>query len=397
MLVPLSKKEMGSLAGKKRRRILILGATGSIGASTLDIIRANPELFEVIGLVAGSKVEELKKLVTEFRPKYIGIGDKTRAKELTGSGSKIAAGVDEIADLCRLPEVDIVLASMVGVVGLKPVLSALEAGKCVALANKESLVAGGALVARAIKKGGGALIPVDSEHSALFQALQGEDPNSIKRLILTASGGPFLNRSRESLKNITPEEAVKHPRWNMGPKISVDSATMFNKALEVIEAHWLYGAAEHKIHVVIHPQSIIHSMIEYVDGSQIAQLSYPDMKGPISYALGYPDFRVNAAVKSLDLEDLGSLTFVKLDPARFPAITLARESIKAGGNASLVLNSANEAAVALFMERRIDFSQIEAVVAEAVSKLKGGEPSTFEELEEIDRLARDFVKSIVQK
>lgn len=397
MLVPLSKKEMGSLAGKKRRRLLILGATGSIGTSTLDIVRANPEAFEVIGLVAGSRVDELNKLAAEFRPKYIGLGDPSRARDLSISGAKVAVGVDEISALCRLPEVDIVLASMVGVVGLKPVLSALESGKCVALANKESLVAGGALVAKAMKKGGGKLIPVDSEHSALFQALQGEDPKSIKRLILTASGGPFLNRTRESLKNITPEEAVKHPRWNMGPKISVDSATMFNKALEVIEAHWLYGTAEDKIHVVIHPQSIIHSMIEYVDGSQIAQLSYPDMKGPISYALGYPDFRVKDAVKSLNLEDLGSLSFIKLDPLRFPAITLARESIKSGGNASLVLNSANEAAVALFMERRIDFSQIEAVVAECVSKLIGAEPSSFEELAEIDQRARDFVKSIVQK
>jgi 1-deoxy-D-xylulose-5-phosphate reductoisomerase len=395
MLVPLSRNDLGALAGKSKRRILVLGATGSIGTSTLDIIRSNPDKFEVVGLVAGSRAADLIKLADEFKPKYLGLGDSSKASELSGLGYKVAAGVDEISDLCTLPEVDIVLASMVGVVGLKPVIKALEAGKCVALANKESLVAGGSLVREALTKGKGSIIPVDSEHSALFQALQGETPRDMKRLILTASGGPFLNRSRDSLRNISPEEAVKHPRWNMGPKISIDSATMFNKALEVIEAHWLYGMPEDKIHVVIHPQSIIHSLIEYHDGSQMAQLSYPDMKGPISYALGYPDYRVAGAVRSLDLEDLGSLNFIKLDPIRFPAIPLARECIKFGGNASLVLNSANEAAVALFMERRIDFSQIESVVAEAVSKLQGPEPSSFEDLQQIDQESREFVKRIV--
>jgi 1-deoxy-D-xylulose-5-phosphate reductoisomerase len=396
MLVPLSRNDLGALAGKSKRRILVLGATGSIGSSTLDIIRSNPDKFEVVGLVAGSKVGDLIKLADEFRPAYLGIGDVQRVSELSHLGYKVAAGVDEIADLCTLPEVDIVLASMVGVVGLKPVLRALESGKCVALANKESLVAGGSLVQKALVKGKGSILPVDSEHSALFQALQGENPRDIKRLILTASGGPFLNRTRDSLKNISPEEAVKHPRWNMGPKISIDSATMFNKALEVIEAHWLYGMTERKIHVVIHPQSIIHSLIEYVDGSQMAQLSYPDMKGPISYALGYPDYRVAGAVRSLDLEDLGALNFIKLDPERFPAIGLARDCINYGGNASLVLNSANEAAVSLFMERRIDFSEIESVVAEAVSKLQGPEPSSFEDLQHIDQESREFVKRIVQ-
>lgn len=396
MLVPLSHKEMGPLLNKKKRRILVLGATGSIGTSTLDIIRANPDSFEVVGLVAGSRVGELIKLAQEFRPRYLGIGDSSKAGDLRLDGFELAVGVDQISSLCRLPEVDIVLASMVGVVGLKPVLAALEAGKCVALANKESLVAGGTLVSQAIKKSGGALIPVDSEHSALFQALQGENALDIKRMILTASGGPFLNRSRESLRDITPEEAVKHPRWNMGPKISIDSATMFNKALEVIEAHWLYSMPQEKIHVVIHPQSIIHSMVEYVDGSQMAQLSYPDMKGPISYALGYPDFRVAGAVRSLDLEDLGSLSFIKLDNLRFPAITLAREAIKLGGNCSLVLNSANEAAVELFVKRRIEFTRIESVVADAVSKLCGPEPRSFEELQSIDEQTRAFVNRIVQ-
>ncbi len=396
MLVPLSHKEMGKLLGKARRRILVLGATGSIGSSTLDIVRANPDKFEVVGLVAGNRSAELLRLAQEFRPSYLGIGDATRAKDFNECGCQVAVGVDEISALCRLPEVDIVLAAMVGVVGLKPVLAALESGKCVALANKESLVAGGALVRAAINQGGGTLIPVDSEHSALFQALQGEKPEGIKRIILTASGGPFLNRSRDSLRGITPEEAVKHPRWNMGPKISIDSATMFNKALEVIEAHWLYAMPQDKIHVVIHPQSIVHSMIEYVDGSQIAQLSYPDMKGPISHAIGYPDFRVAGAVRTLDLEDLGTLNFIKLDNQRFPAINLAREAIKAGGNSSLVLNSANEAAVDLFVKRSIEFTQIESLVGEAVSKLSGPEPKSFDELQQIDQQTRVFVNRIVQ-
>lgn len=392
MLVPGSSNHLNSKINDSKRRVLILGATGSIGTSALEIIDSNPDKFEVVGLVAGTRVTELKKLAEKYKPKFIGVGSADKASELKGISSKIAVGVDEISELCRSSEVDVVLAAMVGVIGLKPVIAALESGKLVALANKESLVAGGSLVRKALAQNSGAIIPVDSEHSALFQALQGEKVSDISRLILTASGGPFLKRTRNELSQITPEQAVKHPRWNMGPKISIDSATMFNKALEVIEAYWLYGVAENKIHVVIHPQSIIHSMIEFCDGSQIAQLSHPDMKGPISYALNYPKGRISGAVRTLNLEELGELNFHKLDTERFPAVALAHQALQYGGNASLVLNTANEIAVELFMKGAISFTDIESIVAESVSALSGKEPSSFDELVDIDQRVRSFVK-----
>ncbi len=392
MLVPGSSNHLNSKINDSKRRVLILGATGSIGTSALEIIDSNPDKFEVVGLVAGTRVTELKKLTEKYKPKFIGVGSADKASELKGISSKIAVGVDEISELCRSSEVDVVLAAMVGVIGLKPVIAALESGKLVALANKESLVAGGSLVRKALAQNSGAIIPVDSEHSALFQALQGEKVSDISRLILTASGGPFLKRTRNELSQITPEQAVKHPRWNMGPKISIDSATMFNKALEVIEAYWLYGVAENKIHVVIHPQSIIHSMIEFCDGSQIAQLSHPDMKGPISYALNYPKGRISGAVRTLNLEELGELNFHKLDTERFPAVALAHQALQYGGNASLVLNTANEIAVELFMKGAISFTDIESIVAESVSALSGKEPSSFDELVDIDQRVRSFVK-----
>lgn len=392
MLVPINPESINHKLRKSKRRVLILGATGSIGTSALEIIDANPDQFEVIGLVAGTRGAELRKLAEKYKPKFIGIGSTDNASLLKGISAEIAVGVSEISDLCRHENVDVVLAAMVGVVGLKPVLAALEAGKLVALANKESLVAGGSLVKKALDQNSGSIIPVDSEHSALFQALQGERSEDISRLILTASGGPFLNRSRKELSAITPEQAVKHPRWNMGPKISIDSATMFNKALEVIEAYWLYGIPEDRIHVVIHPQSIIHSMVEFCDGSQIAQLSHPDMKGPISYALRYPNGRVSGAVRSLNLEELGELNFTKLSYERFPAVALAHEALRYGGNASLVLNTANEVAVELFMQQAISFTDIESIVAEAVSSLSGKEPTSFDDLVDLDVQVRAFVK-----
>jgi 1-deoxy-D-xylulose-5-phosphate reductoisomerase len=364
-------------------RISLFGATGSIGTSTLELVRHNPELFTIHSLVVNRSVEALVRLAHEFKPRFIAAADFEAAKIL--STAALPPGVSivsasEIEALAADPDADVVLAAIVGAVGIRSVMSALRAGKKVALANKESLVVAGSFVGKVLEGSGATIIPVDSEHSAIFQALQGQHPELISKLVLTASGGPFLKRSLGSFDSITPEEAVKHPKWNMGKKISVDSASMMNKALELIEAYWLFGVPAEQIEVVVHPQSIVHSAVSFNDGSTIAQMSHPDMKGPISYALLYPEGRVAGAVPSLQLAQVGQLDFFELDSAKFPAVALARQSLKLGVLGPALFNLANEIAVEAFLSRLIRFTDISVLVSEVLSKVPAVQPQSLEEL-----------------
>jgi 1-deoxy-D-xylulose-5-phosphate reductoisomerase len=364
----------------QKKRVVVLGSTGSIGQSTLDVIRQFPERFELLALAAGSNARALNSQIAEFQPRWAALASSSSASALEGgSTTEISYGSDAVAALAALSEADIVVAGVVGMAGLPGVLAALKAGKTVALANKESLVAGGPFVREALK-GGGRIIPVDSEHSAIFQALGREQYEDIDSLILTASGGPFRMTPKDEFPGITPERAVNHPRWSMGKKISVDSATLMNKALEVIEAHWLYGLPESKIRVLVHPQSIVHSMVEFVDGTVLAQLSVPDMKGAIAYALSFGGRRLPGVMKPTDFVELRSLDFEEVDDEKFPSLALARQAIACGGTAAFVLNVANEEAVASFLQGKIRFDQIFRVCADALEQSLPDYPSEVEEL-----------------
>lgn len=341
------------------KKLAILGCTGSIGRQTLDIVRANPESYEVTALACGSDVHALIDCAREFRCDLLGIADETKYDEIKNTlpSATVCCGEEAVSSLATC-DADIVVVAVVGMIGLKAVVAALERGKTVALANKESLVAGGELVKKYLGKGG-AICPVDSEHSAVWQALRGE--REFKRIILTASGGPFYFTDESELPSVTPERAVKHPNWRMGKKISVDSATMMNKALEIIEARWLFDTEN--IDYVIHPESVVHSMVEFADGSVKAQASFPDMRLPIQYALTYPEHESREYTPlSLPL----NLRFLPPDERKFPAPKLAREALRAGGNACTVLNAANEAAVALFLGGRIAFTDIVRIVRDAL-------------------------------
>lgn len=376
------------------KKIALFGSTGSVGLSTLSIVRENPELFSVQSLVAGSQLQLLVQQAREFRPQTVGIHDSSKASELkelllrAELPCTVAVGADEIAALAADSAADIVVGAIVGIAGLASVHRALKAGKTVALANKESLVCGGELLTSLMKHTGGKLIPVDSEHSALFQSLVGNRHEDVAKLVLTASGGPFLHTSIGDLKNVTPEMALKHPRWKMGAKITIDSSTMFNKSLEVIEAHWLFDIPEEKIDVVVHPQSIIHSLVSYKDGSSIAQLSRPDMRGPIAYALTYPNARLGDAVKPLDFATLGALEFLPLDLTKFPAVELAREVLRQGGGAGVVFNAANEVAVERFLAGKIEYLSIFRAVKEAVDRFQGCRCDSLQSILELDREVR---------
>jgi 1-deoxy-D-xylulose-5-phosphate reductoisomerase len=374
-------------------RISVLGSTGSIGASALEVVRSHPGVFEVVALAAGANAEKLAEQAAEFRPRYAALADESAAAKAQRGGHpafegiELGCGEEAVARLAALDQVDVVLAAVVGFAGLRSVLEAVRAGKCVALANKESLVAGGALVAREALHSRATIIPVDSEHSALFQALQGHAVQQVSKLVLTASGGPFLRTSIEKLKDVNPAQALQHPNWKMGAKITVDSATMMNKALEVIEACWLFGVDADKIDVVVHPQSIVHSLVAFVDGTQIAQLSVPDMKGPIAYALTYPGGRLPQVMPPLDLGVVGALEFLPLDDARFPAIELARRCMRSGGLSSAVLNIANEVAVAAFLRGRMPFTGIVPFAEEALAAAGTDSAGSYEDL-------RDFVAAL---
>jgi len=376
------------------RGLSILGSTGSIGTQTLDIVRLSPEKLRVRALTAHSNAALLAQQALEFRPECVALGEASGAAALetalAGTGIRVLAGVEGLNEAATLPDVETVVAAVVGVAGLEPVLAAIRASKTIALANKETLVVAGALVNGLLEQHGSTLIPVDSEHSAIFQCLVGEPERTVESIVLTASGGPFRTRPAETFDAITRAEALRHPNWSMGSKITIDSATMMNKGLEVIEAHWLFHLDASQIEVLVHPQSIIHSMDTFADGSTKAQLGVPDMKVPIQYALSYPD-RWPAPHPRIDWKDLKALDFEPPDMTRFPCLRLAYEALAAGGTAPAVLNAANEQAVALFLEDRIRFVDIARSVETALEKLATAMQPSYATLVEADAQARRLV------
>jgi len=373
------------------KNIVILGATGSIGTNTLDIIQRFPDQFRVIGLTAKSRDEKLEELIKTFRPKVVALQDaaaaKALAKRLAQSDVEILAGEAGTITVAGLPEADLVISAIVGSAGLLPTLSAIKAKKTVAIANKEPLVMAGEIIQGEAKKNGVDILPIDSEHSAIFQVLNGERHQDVHQIILTASGGPLLRLSDEERKNVSPEEALAHPNWKMGPKISIDSATLMNKGLEIIEAKWLFKLSAEKIDVVIHPQSIIHSMVEFVDRSVVAQMGLPDMRTPISYVLNYPN-RSPLNLPSLDLAKVGTLTFEKPDTKAFPLLAIAYEVLEKGGTLSPALNAANEEAVQAFLEKKINFGTINQVIQNTLEAHQPKTTETLDDVMEADRWAR---------
>lgn len=353
------------------KRIAIIGSTGSIGTQALDIISDYPDQFEVKALVVHQNIDLLQLQIENYQPDTVVVVDRNQAHKLSQrlSGKKIAikAGMEAITELVTRADIDVVLMAIVGIAGLEPTIAALRADKTIALANKEVMVVGGHIINNLVKQFNGRVIPVDSEHSAVFQAIQGcKNPNEIRKIILTASGGPFRGYDRDMLRNITPEDALRHPNWKMGNKITIDSATLMNKGLEVIEAKWMFNVDLKSIEVVIHPQSVVHSMVEFIDGTVIAQMGVPDMRIPILYALTHPN-RFRTKLDTLDLTKIGSLTFEEPDLDTFPCLSLAYEALKIGGTMPTALNAANEVAVNLFLEGRLAFSQIPIIIERAMA------------------------------
>jgi len=360
------------------RRVVVLGSTGSVGVSTLELLAHAEEAIDLVALTAGTKVEALAEQALRWRPRIAVIADETRLGELRarldGSGVEAAAGPNAVAD-CARDGADWVMSAIVGAAGLAPTLAAARAGSTIGLANKESLVCAGPALLAIAKAAGGAVIPVDSEHSAIFQAFEQHNADRVLRLILTASGGPFRSLTREAMKNVSREQALAHPNWDMGPKISIDSATMMNKGLEMIEAAYLFAMPPEKVDVIIHPQSIVHSLVEYQDGSTMAQLGCPDMKTPIACAWAWPK-RMNWPAPKLDLAAIASLTFEAPDEERFPALRIARECLTTGGGAPAALNAANEVAVEAFLQGRIGFLDIATIVAHALDAMNSADELT---------------------
>ena len=371
------------------RKIAILGSTGSIGTQALDLCRRHPDRYQVTALTARGSKEKLFEQVREFRPETAGLTEGFDPAEIPEDlrFCRFLSGKEALHAAAAETDADMVLVSIVGIAGLQGVMDALKAGKQVLLANKEALVTGGHLVTDLARKAGKPLLPVDSEHSAIFQCLQADGTNKPVKILLTASGGPFRTWDKERIRKATKAEALKHPNWNMGAKITVDSASMFNKGLEIMEARWLFDMPEDKIEVVVHPQSIVHSAVVYQDGAVLAQLGEPDMRVPIGYAMAYPE-RIETGVSAPDLFKLGSLTFEKPDEDKFPALRLARECLRAGGAACTVFNGANEEAVAAFLREEIPFGEIAVRVERALEKLAGLPANCIEDIWEADRLAR---------
>jgi 1-deoxy-D-xylulose-5-phosphate reductoisomerase len=382
-----------------RRKISILGATGSVGTSTLDLVERRPDRFEVIALTADKKVGALADAAVRTGAKLAVIGDPALLPELEsrlqGTGCRAATGREALAEAAA-GEADWVMAAIVGCAGLEPVMSAIGAGRTVALANKEALVTAGQLMISAAARSGATILPVDSEHNAIFQCLADNRSCDVAKLILTASGGPFRSWSPEQMAAVAPEQAVAHPNWSMGAKISVDSATMMNKGLELIEANHLFGVPSDRLDVLVHPQSVVHSMVEYVDGSVLAQLGSPDMRIPIAHALAWPERMESPALK-LDLAQIGSLSFEAPDLVRFPALRVAREAMELGGAAPITLNAANEEAVASFLARRIGFLDIIRTVEEALARTDAPAPHSIAEVIDIDRRARALAEHLMSE
>ena len=366
------------------KRIAILGSTGSIGCSSLRVIEAHPEAYQVTALAAGKNVDLLAEQIRKFSPLVVAVLGDEEAESLKkrldgGHKTKIVSGREGFNHLATLEEVDTVISAITGAAGLVPTIAAIQAGKNIALANKETMVMAGPLVIEEVRRRGVTLLPVDSEHSAIFQCLQGHRRDDVRRVILTASGGPFRDFSYEEMGRVSPEQALKHPNWNMGPKITVDSATLMNKGLELIEARWLFGLDIHQIHILIHPQSVIHSMVEYKDGSILAQMGIPDMITPISYALSYPR-HVDTMLPALDLERVGTLRFMKPDTGKFRCLELALQAAEIGESMPAVLNGANEVAVELFLRGRIGFLEIPSLIEET---MKAHTPFVIESIEKV--------------
>ena len=381
------------------RKLSILGVTGSIGTQTLDVIRNSSEKLELIGITANTSVKKIIEIIEEFNPKYVGMMDKKSAEDIrqycteNNKDIEVFDGIEGLNKIATLDEIDIVVTSVVGMIGLEPTMKAIEAKKDIALANKETLVVAGEIVMRAAKENNVKILPVDSEHSAIEQSLKGNSLSTLKKIILTASGGPFRGKTTEELKKIRVEDALKHPKWKKGRKISIDSATLMNKGLEVIEAHWLFNCDYDNIQVLVHPQSIIHSMVEYVDGSIIAQLGAQDMRLPIQYALNYEE-RKELVSNTIDFYEIAQLTFEKPDMDTFRCLKLAFEAGKKGGLMPTILNGANEAAVELFLNEKISFLRIPQLIEEAMRTFEedGRKELTLENIIDLDRRVKAYVR-----
>ena len=375
------------------RRISILGATGSVGTSTLDLVERHPDRFEVVALTAATNAIALADAARRTGAKLAVIVDEAKLPELrealAGTGCRAATGHDALIEAAA-GDAEWVMAAIVGCAGLEPVMAAVEAGRTIALANKEALVTAGSLMIDAAKRTGATILPVDSEHNAIFQCLAGNNADGVAKLILTASGGPFRSWSKADMDVARPEQALKHPNWSMGAKISIDSATMMNKGLELIEAHHLFGLPSARIDILVHPQSVIHSMVEYVDGSTIAQLGSPDMRIPIAHCLAWPE-RIVTRAEPLDLIKVASLTFEAPDETRFPSLRLARAALESGKGEAIVLNAANELAVAAFLDRRIAFGDIARIVEQAIDETEAAAPQSIAEVIAIDQSVRAIV------
>jgi len=388
--------------GSRPCRLTVLGATGSIGQSTLDLVGRNPEAFDVIALTAQVNTDELAALAIRHRAKLAVIGDETRLDELraalAGTGIRAAGGPQAVIDAALEPA-DCVMAAIVGAAGLRPTFAAAGQGCRIALANKECLVSAGEIFTREVARSGGELLPVDSEHSAAFQALAGADAESIDRIVLTASGGPFRTFTQQELDHVTPEQALKHPNWSMGAKVTIDSATLMNKGLELIEAYHLFPVEADALDCIVHPQSIVHCLVSYKDGSVLAQMAPPDMRTPIAVALAWPK-RMAAPTEKLDLARLGSLTFEPPDLARFPALGLARSAMKRGGTAPAILTAANEIAVAAFLSRRLRFVDIARIVEETITAAERAglirPPTGLDDILSVDQSARRLAEAATQ-
>ncbi|MFJ5761827.1 1-deoxy-D-xylulose-5-phosphate reductoisomerase [Neobacillus sp. NPDC093182] len=379
------------------KKISILGATGSIGTQTLDILREHPSEFKLVAISVGKNLELARKMITEFQPELVSVQEYHDCNTLKSEfpKTKFTFGDEGLVEVAVFPSADILVNAVIGSVGLNPTLQAIESGKTIAIANKETLVTAGHLVMEAAERNGVALLPVDSEHSAIFQCLQGEKEKTIERLILTASGGSFRDRTRNELEGVTVKEALNHPNWSMGAKITIDSATMMNKGLEVIEAHWLYNMPYEKIDILLHKESIIHSMVEFHDSSIIAQLGTPDMRVPIQYALSYPDRLPLTASQRLNLAQIGTLHFKEMDVNRFRCMQFAYEAGKVGGTLPTVLNAANEVAVAAFLDEKITFLQIEDMIEKALSKHDVILNPDLSIIHEVDKETRQYVYSLL--
>ena len=382
------------------KTLAILGSTGSIGVQTLEIVARYPERFRVAALAGGKNIQRMEEQIRRFQPDLASVGNEGHARQLRQNLSsfptRILSGIDGLMEVATCPEARMVVSALVGSVGLLPTLAAAKEGKQIAIANKEALVMAGEILVKEIRDRGASLLPIDSEHSAIFQVLAGHRKEEIRRIILTASGGPFLNTPPEDLERVTPRQALNHPQWRMGKKVTVDSASLMNKGLEVIEARWLFGVPAEQIEVLIHPQSIVHSMIEYIDGSVIAQMALPDMRGPIAYALSYPE-RLDLGHPSLNLLETGPLTFNAVDGERFPALGLAYRALRTGGTLPAVLNAANEVAVEAFLGGRLEFLKVPRVIQKTMKNHKPLRLNSVEDILQAHSWAREEAQEILDR